>query len=330
MNFIFTRSLILLFVLTGMYASAHEIRPAYLEIREKSLHEFTVFWKQPTMGEFSLRLSPKLGNWLVDSAATTVFDDNFMIRKWDIQTGKDSLNGQKIYIEGLNSTMTDVLVSIHFLSGETITQLLRPVEPEFVVQRSHHQSAPVAAYLQLGIYHILFGIDHLLFVLGLILLVKGTRRLIKTITAFTIAHSITLALATLHLVNVLQAAAEATIALSIVFLALELVRHYQGRDGLTFHYPWVVAFVFGLLHGFGFAGALREVGLPASSIPMALFLFNVGVEIGQLIFVFSVLGLMWGYRKWGPALPARTRFLAPYIIGSLAAFWLIQRMVLIL
>ena len=329
MNRRFTGLMILL-VLTGFQASAHEIRPAYLEIREKSAHEFTVFWKQPTMGEFSLRLKPRLGSWLADSTASTVFDDNFLIRQWDVHAGKDSLNGQKIYIDGLNSTMTDVLVSIHFLSGENITQLLRPVEPGFVIQRSQHQSAPVAAYLQLGISHILFGIDHLLFVLGLILLVKGTRQLIKTITAFTIAHSITLALATLHLVNVQQAAAEATIALSIVFLALELVRHYQGRDGLTYHYPWVVAFVFGLLHGFGFAGALREVGLPASSIPMALFLFNAGVEIGQLIFVFAVLGLMRLYHKLGPVLPARTRFIAPYIIGSLAAFWLIQRMILII
>jgi hydrogenase/urease accessory protein HupE len=322
--------LLVLLTLISIQASAHEIRPAYLEIREKSLHEFTVFWKQPTMGEFSLHLNPKLGNWLADSTSKTSFDNNFLIRQWDILTGKDSLNGQKIVIEGLNSTMTDVLVTIHFLSGETITELLRPVKPEFVIQRSQHQSVPVAAYLQLGIYHILFGIDHLLFVLGLILLVNGTRQLIKTITAFTIAHSITLALATLHLVNVQQSAAEATIALSIVFLALELVRHYQGRDGLTYHYPWVVAFVFGLLHGFGFAGALREVGLPTSSIPMALFLFNVGVETGQLIFVFSVLGLIRLYRNWGPALPARARFITPYIIGSLAAFWLIQRMVLIL
>lgn len=321
--------MLVLLILISHHLSAHEIRPAYLEITEKSDSEFTVFWKQPTMGEFSLRLKPQIGNWLSDSTSVTTFDDNFLIRQWDIHTGKDILNGHKIMIEGLNSTMTDVLVTVNFLGGETVTRLLRPSDPSFVIQRSQHQSVPVSAYLQLGISHILFGIDHLLFVLGLILLVKGTRQLIKTITAFTIAHSITLALATLHLVNVQQTAAEATIALSIVFLALELVRHYQGRDGLTFHYPWVVAFVFGLLHGFGFAGALREVGLPASSIPMALFLFNAGVEIGQLIFVFFVLGLIRAYRKWGPDLPGRTRFLAPYIIGSLAAFWLIQRMVLI-
>ena len=199
--------LLILQVMISKLASAHEIRPAYLEIREKSAHEFTVFWKQPTMGEVSLRLKPQMGNWLSDSTAVSVFEDNFLIRQWDIHAGKDSLNGQQITIEGLNSTMTDVLVSITFLNGETITQLLRPIEPGFVIQRARHQSAPVAAYLQLGITHILFGIDHLLFVLGLILLVKGTRQLIKTITAFTIAHSITLALATLHLVTVQQSAA---------------------------------------------------------------------------------------------------------------------------
>jgi hydrogenase/urease accessory protein HupE len=322
--------LLVILLLFSKHASAHEIRPAYLEIREKSAHEFTVFWKQPTMGEVSLRLKPHMGSWLSDSSAVTVFEDNFLIRQWDIHAGKDSLNGQHIIIEGLNATMTDVLVSIHFINGETITQLLRPVEPGFIIQRAHHQSAPVAAYLQLGITHILFGIDHLLFVLGLILLVKGNRQLIKTITAFTIAHSITLALATLHLVTVQQSAAEATIALSIVFLALELVRHYQGRDGLTYHYPWVVAFVFGLLHGFGFAGALQEVGLPSASIPMALFLFNVGVEMGQLIFVLTVIIVMQILKLAKLRLPPWTRYTAPYLIGSLAMFWLIERMVLIL
>lgn len=318
------------FILICVQATAHEIRPAFLEITEKSRHEFLVFWKQPTMGEYSLHLKPTLGNWLIDSTAVSLFAENYLTRQWDIHAGPDSIEGQKVSIEGLNSTMTDVLVSIRFMNGETITRLLKPVEPSFVIHQSQHQSVPVAAYLELGITHILFGVDHLLFVLGLLLLVNGTRRLIKTITAFTIAHSITLALATLRLVNVQQAAAEATIALSIVFLALELVRHYEGRDGLTYQYPWVVAFVFGLLHGFGFAGALNEVGLPAASIPMALFLFNVGVEMGQLLFVSTALGLIWMLKKWGPDFPSRTRFIAPYLIGGLAAFWLIQRMVLII
>jgi hydrogenase/urease accessory protein HupE len=311
--------------LFSLRASAHEIRPAYLEITEITAHHFRIFWKLPTMGEYSLHLKPVLGNWLLDSTASTSYSDSYLIKQWDIQSSQENLNGQELLIEGLDKTMTDVLVVIHFMNGDEITRLLKPVSPAFEIQQSQHTSAPVGAYLQLGITHILFGVDHLLFVLGLLLLVKGTKRLVKTITAFTIAHSITLALATLHLVQVRQAAAEATIALSIVFLALELVRHYQGRDGLTYRYPWVVAFIFGLLHGFGFAGALAEVGLPATSIPIALFLFNVGVELGQLIFVTAALTIIWAFKKWGPALPRWTIYIAPYFIGSLASFWLIQR-----
>jgi hydrogenase/urease accessory protein HupE len=315
--------------LISMHAIAHEIRPAYLEITEISLHHFKVFWKQPTMGEYSMPLKPILGNWLTDSTSLTTYSDSYLIKQWDIQSQMEILNGQVIIINGLNKTMTDVLVVVHFLNGDEITRLLKPVEPGFIIQQAQHTSVPIGAYLQLGITHILFGVDHLLFVLGLLLLVRGTRRLVKTITAFTIAHSITLALATLHLVQVQQAAAEATIALSIVFLTLELVRHYQGRDGLTYRYPWVVAFVFGLLHGFGFAGALAEVGLPSASIPFALFLFNVGVELGQLMFVTVALTFIWALKKWGPKFPAWTRFIAPYFIGSLASFWLIERVYLL-
>jgi len=319
-----------LFYLLCLQASAHEIRPAYLEITEISPHHFRIFWKQPTMGEISIPLKPHIGDWLVDSAAVTTFSENYLIKQWDLQTGQQILNGQLVFIEGLDKTMTDVLVNIHFMDGDAITRLLKPDGKSFEIQQSQHSSIPIAAYLQLGMTHILFGVDHLLFVLGLLLLVKGTKRLIKTITAFTIAHSITLALATLHLVQVQQAAAEATIALSMVFLALELIRHYQGRDGLTYRYPWVVAFVFGLLHGFGFAGALAEVGLPSASIPIALFLFNAGVELGQLIFVTAALAVIWASRKWGPKFPGWTRFIAPYFIGSLASFWLIERIYLVI
>jgi hydrogenase/urease accessory protein HupE len=318
-----------LFFLIIIRADAHEIRPAYLEITEITSHHFRIFWKLPTMGEYSLHLKPVLNNWLPDSTASTSYSDSYLIKQWDIQKGMEVLNGQEISIEGLDKTMTDVLVVIHFMNGDEITRLLKPLTPGFEIQQSQHTSVPIGAYLQLGITHILFGVDHLLFVLGLLLLVKGTKRLIKTITAFTIAHSITLALATLHLVQVRQAAAEATIALSIVFLALELVRHYQGRDGLTYRYPWVVAFIFGLLHGFGFAGALAEVGLPAASIPIALFLFNVGVELGQLMFVTFALTIIWAFKKWGPVLPRWAVFIAPYFIGSVACFWLIERIYLI-
>ena len=187
----------------------------------------------------------------------------------------------------------------------------------------------VRTYTILGIEHILSGFDHLLFVLALVLLVQGTRRLLVTITAFTAAHSLTLAGATLGWVHVPGPPVEASIALSIVFVASEIVHTRQGRYSVTQHYPWVVAFTFGLLHGFGFAGALAEVGLPQSSIPIALLFFNVGVEIGQLMFVGAVLAVIAVGWRAGQRLrlsqPAWLWRIAPYAIGALASFWLVER-----
>ena len=179
----------------------------------------------------------------------------------------------------------------------------------------------------LGIEHILLGIDHLLFVLGLLLIVRGFGLLLKTITAFTVAHSVTLAMATLGFVNVPQAPVEAVIALSILFLASELAKQQKGNPGMTSRYPWVVALSFGLLHGFGFAGALSEVGLPQTDIPLALLFFNVGVEVGQLMFVAIVLMIFWVIQKLKFRWPAWTKQVPAYAIGSLAAFWFIQRTV---
>jgi hydrogenase/urease accessory protein HupE len=204
-----------------------------------------------------------------------------------------------------------------------------PVHPRFVARSSPGRLEVVRTYTILGIEHILSGIDHLLFVLGLVLLVEGTRRLLLTITAFTAAHSLTLAGATLGWVHVPGPPVEASIALSIVFVASEIVHLRQGRYIVTQHYPWVVAFTFGLLHGFGFAGALAEVGLPQSSIPIALLFFNVGVEIGQLLFVGAVLAVIaagrHAGRRRGWSQPAWTWRIAPYAIGALASFWLVER-----
>jgi hydrogenase/urease accessory protein HupE len=184
------------------------------------------------------------------------------------------------------------------------------------------------AYTRMGIEHILGGVDHLLFVLGLLLLVRGAWLLVKTITAFTIAHSITLAAATLGWVHVPQPPVEAVIALSILFLASELAKQYQGHIGLMERYPWIVAFVFGLLHGFGFADALRRIGLPQSDIPLALFAFNVGVELGQLGFIAAMLGLLVLAKRINLAalLEHYLRPAAPYAIGVLASFWLWERL----
>jgi hypothetical protein len=180
-------------------------------------------------------------------------------------------------------------------------------------------------YLGLGIEHILLGIDHLLFVLGLLLIVRGAWMLIKTITAFTLAHSITLALATLGFVEVPSPPVDAAIALSIMFLAAEILRARQGRPGLAARAPWVVAFAFGLLHGLGFAGALSQLGLPPREIPLALLFFNVGVEIGQLMFVAAFLGLAWALRQLRVRWPHPAALLPGYAIGTLAAFWFIER-----
>jgi hypothetical protein len=180
-------------------------------------------------------------------------------------------------------------------------------------------------YVGLGIEHILLGIDHLLFVAGLLLLVRGPWMLIKTITAFTLAHSITLALATLGFVAVPSRPVDAAIALSIMFLGAEILRARQGRPGLAARRPWVVAFAFGLLHGLGFAGALTALGLAPGEIPLALLFFNVGVEIGQLLFVGACLALAWALRQLQVSWPRWAVPLPAYAIGTIAAFWFIER-----
>jgi hydrogenase/urease accessory protein HupE len=210
-------------------------------------------------------------------------------------------------------------------NGQTQTVILKPASSAFSVAGTQSGWQVFNAYMVLGIEHILFGIDHLLFVLGLLLLVRGVSLLVQTITAFTLAHSLTLAIAALGFVNVPQAPVEAVIALSILFLATELIKQRQGREGLAEKYPWLVALSFGLLHGFGFAGALAEVGLPQTAIPLALFSFNVGVEIGQLLFVAVALSVIWLLKRVRVAWPAWAEFVPAYGIGSMAAFWCIQR-----
>ena len=234
-----------------------------------------------------------------------------------------------IHIDGLERTSTDVLVRFDFADGATEAHRLTPGDPSFTVPTQPSRLEVVRTYLLLGIEHILSGIDHLVFVLALLILVKGVRRLIFTVTAFTIAHSLTLAGATLGYVQMPGPPIEATIALSIMFVAAEIIHSRRGRPGLTEKYPWVVAFTFGLLHGFGFAGALAQIGLPQTSIPVALLFFNVGVEIGQLLFIASVFTIIALARRITRRIniprPAWSWAVPPYAIGSLAVFWVIQR-----
>jgi hydrogenase/urease accessory protein HupE len=247
-----------------------------------------------------------------------------------------ALVGGPVRIEGLSATRTDVLARVEHMDGTTQTARLTPANPTFTVSGAPGPWEVVQTYFRLGIEHILLGIDHLLFVLALLFLVSSWPRLVGTVTAFTLAHSITLAAATVGWLQVPQTPVEAAIALSIVFVAAEVLHTRKGNPGLAARMPWVVAFVFGLLHGLGFAGALREVGLPEQAIPLALAFFNVGVEAGQLLFVAAVFGVFWLFRltrretagdagssTWQVA-DALSRP-AAYLIGTLGAFWLFER-----
>ncbi|MCZ6840464.1 MAG: HupE/UreJ family protein, partial [Alphaproteobacteria bacterium] len=234
-----------------------------------------------------------------------------------------------IHIDRLDQTSTYVLVRFDFADGVSEAHRLTPGDPSFTIPTQPSRLEVVQTYFLYGVEHILSGIDHLVFVLALLFLVKGVGRVIATVTAFTLAHSLTLAGATLGFIHMPGPPIEAVIALSIVFVASEIIHSRRGRPGLTEQYPWLVAFTFGLLHGFGFAGALAQIGLPEKSIPIALLFFNIGVEVGQLLFIASVVAIIALARQITRRInvprPAWAWALPPYAIGSLAVFWVIQR-----
>jgi hydrogenase/urease accessory protein HupE len=299
-----------------------------LEVQEIQPAQYEVVWKRPQRGDLTLGLAlvwPVECHDLAPPAPRWV--PGALIEHRLVDCGGSGLIGRRIAIDGLVNTSTDVLVRIEFLDGRVQTALVKPVASWVDVQGPRPALAVAADYFVLGVEHILLGVDHLLFVLGLLLIVRGAGALVRTITAFTVAHSITLGLAALGFVYVPQPPVEAVIALSILFLAGELARQHRGQPGLTARYPWLIAFSFGLLHGFGFAGALAKVGLPQSDIPLALLMFNIGVEAGQLMFVAAVFGLLWLAGRAAVSLPRRLRNAPGYAIGSVAAFWLIERVV---
>src|SRR6266566_2378391 len=311
-------------------AQAHDSRPAYLEIKEIAPQQFSVLWRTPVMAGMRLPVILKLPDEVRNLKEPVVqqLTDSLVERRW-IGAEPDGLGSKRIQFTGLQVTITDVLVRVELLDGRAWTIIAHPSQPWFELAGAPSKLHVAGAYLRLGIEHIWTGVDHLLFILALMILVKGTRRLIATVTAFTVAHSITLAGATLGFVRVPQQPVEACIALGIVFVACEIVHARQGWQGWTERWPWIVAFTFGLLHGFGFAGALNAVGLPQTAIPVALLFFNVGVEIGQLLFIAAILSVMalgrWIIRRVAIPQPAWAWRIAPYSIGGVAAFWVIQR-----
>ncbi len=316
---------LMLLVFLTVPAAAHEVRPAYLELHETVSGEFAVLWKTPMRGEMRLALSVEFSGRTEKSAPVVRRETGgAAIQIWRMKS-IDPLRGQSVRLVGLERTMTDALVRAEFADGTSWTQRLTPQQPAAVIPAGQSGLMVAGLYLKLGVEHILRGIDHLSFVLALLIITQGTWRLVKTITAFTIAHSITLALAALGFVEVPQAPVEAVIALSIVFVAAEIIRGCNGRGGLTARAPWIVAFAFGLLHGFGFAGALSEVGLPQGQIPVALLFFNLGVEAGQLLFIAAVLSAMALVRLLRRPLPRWIEWAPAYAIGTVAMFWVIQR-----
>ncbi len=321
--------LALLILAGSLYA--HEIRPGYLELKEAGDDTWSVVFKVPGRGP-----DKRLGLYLrlpqdckpVGSPRIEYVRAAFIERTTIRRAG--GLTGAEIYVEGLSSTLTDVLVRVERAEGNTQVVRLTPDAPSFVVEAAPTWFQVARTYFDLGFEHILLGIDHLLFVLALLLTVKGWRRVVATITAFTIAHSLTLAAASLGLVHVPQPPVEAIIALSIVFVVVEHLRADPAASGLTQRRPWTIAFCFGLLHGLGFAGALTEIGLPQNAIPLALLFFNVGVEAGQLLFVATVLALLALVKKLR-VVPAPVAFgsrvVAAYAIGCCAVFWLVERVI---
>ena len=319
---------VLLLSSLAVNVDAHRLQPAYLEINEQSAGKFSILWKRPFIGSRPMNINPQLPTGCSNITEPVVQAlASGAVERWLVDCGESGIINETIVIDGLSATQTDTLLRIQLSNGSMHTTVLRPDCPSFLVPEKASKSKVAGSYLLLGIEHILGGFDHLLFVLGLLLIVRSTKLLIKTITSFTLAHSVTLAMAALGFVHVPQAPVESVIALSIIFLATELSKQHRGETGLTTRAPWLVALCFGLLHGFGFAGALTEVGLPQSDIPLALLFFNVGVEVGQLMFVAGVLVVTWMINKMKFRWPVWVEQGPAYAIGSLAAFWFIQRTV---
>lgn len=315
-------------------AAAHPLDPALLELRELKGGRVEVEWKVPA-GTSALRpvLPPRCRE---SSGPTATESARSLVQEWDLSCGEQSLVGEEVGVRGLRERQTDALLRIRLLDGRVIQAVVRPDDPVFRIPERTAAASVGGSYLALGFEHILTGPDHLLFVLALVLLVRGRFRLLATITAFTLGHSVTLALAVLGLIRVPPAPVEALIAVSLVVVANELAR--ESRAGgptavpVTFlgRRPWTMAAAFGLLHGLGFAGALVQVGLPPDDIPLALLSFNVGIELGQLVFVACVLVMLRAFVLVPTRVREVCRPLPAYAVGSLAAFWVFERVAALL
>ena len=307
-------------------ASADEFRPALLEVTEQEGGWVEVTWKVPTLGEQVLAISPVMPGFLKPfGPGSSRRVPGAMIETKSYSTDGQALHGATLMVEGLAAVPTDVVVRISLLDGIEHSAILRSNNSSFTIPQQVTNGELAVSYWRMGTIHILEGFDHLLFLLTLLLIVSGIWPLLKTVTAFTLAHSLTLALATLDVVHIPQVPTEGVISLSIMLLAVEVVRKNQGQLTLSERYPWLIAFTFGLVHGLGFAGALYEIGVPQHAVPLALLMFNVGVETGQIVFVLTVSLLLAGLSRLHGHTALTMVRATPYAIGGVAAFWTIDR-----
>jgi hydrogenase/urease accessory protein HupE len=321
------RSLLLLAITmaAALPATAHEVRPAFLQIRQLDTSTYDILWKTPAQGDLRLALNvilPSECHNVSDPRTTLV--NAAVIQRWRSNCA-GGLPGKRIAIEHLQSSLTDVILRFEPLADTPKTLRMNGAAPHVVIPPRQSLRQVAETYFRLGIEHILFGFDHLLFVLCLLILVGDFKRLLGAVTAFTLAHSLTLAGTTLGWLRLPSVPVEACIALSIAFVAAEIIKAREGRIGATQRWPWLASFAFGLLHGFGFASALREIGLPDDAVPLALASFNVGVETGQILFIAVVLVVSLGWRAFAAPLPIWALRIPPYLAGTVACFWFIER-----
>jgi hypothetical protein len=320
----------LLMVLCGLpgVLLADEFRPALLEVTERDGGWVDVTWKVPTLGTQVLALTPVMPEFLEQVGPGSGYQvAGAWVETKSYNSGNRPLNGETITVDGLVGIPADVVVRVKLADGMEHSAILRSANNSFTVPEQVTRTELAVSYWKMGTIHILEGLDHLLFLVTLLLIVNGIWPLMKTVTAFTIAHSLTLALATLDLVRIPSVPTEAVISLSIVLLAVEVVHKNEGKLTSSERWPWLVAFGFGLVHGLGFAGALSEIGVPQNEVPLALLMFNLGVETGQVMFVLAVSLLLAGlHRLHGQTVLTLTRA-TPYAIGGIAAYWTIDRLV---
>jgi hydrogenase/urease accessory protein HupE len=327
--FAFLLNLLVLMTCTGVHA--HESQPGTLELRQVDKDRYEVSWRAPIyFGQpHPARLElPEHWKTVVEPTVRLLSDSQVFRRV--VTVGSQGVEGSTIRFPGLENTITDVFVRLNRIDGTTMTAVVRPSKAHAQLRGERKWYTTAAEYITLGFHHILQGVDHLLFVLGLLLIVKSRRMLLKTITAFTVAHSITLAIATLGYARAPLPPLNAAIALSILFLGPEIVRSWRSETSLTIRFPWVVAFLFGLLHGFGFASGLSTTGMPKAELPLALLFFNVGVELGQLVFVLTALAMVRSFKALEVRWPHWAEALPGYTVGSLGAYWTLQRTVILL